>query len=345
MEILLLALAGGAYWYWWRRSRDGGSSSGGSSLFQSKEYMTLNVEQRDDGSYRLESFDPFFYAPAEVSENEEYIAAFSDDGPEKKDSNMAILSNGGVMLLEGERLCWTYEMPRAHAGGVANTGHVAAGDWMRGGGLRGTFYLFSPEGEVLTKKRFGANLHHSGIAANGVLAWCTTASSRNEDSNQLAIFGVPNGEMIFKRDKLHGQPVSLKEAGEEIHVETDAGVSYVLRRDGTTKNTDQVAQQIYRLKLTSDDARTVFDAVQKRLEQVDFLARPEMDELMKHLRRVEGDINLSKRMAMLERRKGEVKMAGDNDEQALEHFHAALQLDEKVGVKRKTKKLEKKLSD
>ena len=94
------------------------------------------------------------------------------------------------MLREGI-VVWQRAIERPNDGTVADTGHCVVNDWRFGTGMDGIFYAFGPDGSVLIRQDFQANLFSSSVAVDGMLACCNTAYSDVEsDSGKLAVFSV-----------------------------------------------------------------------------------------------------------------------------------------------------------
>lgn len=156
-----------------------------------------------------------------------------------------------MVLLGAEgKVIWSRSLERPRRGGVSSDGHVAVEDWLFGRGRKGSFYVFSPEGKVLIRERFSANLSHSGIAPDASLAWCSTASSETSDSRQLAVFEVDPPSLLFKRDRLYGQPERVMRTPEGLEVHTDCKVGYRLSTEGDILNPAEVERQIEQHKGT-----------------------------------------------------------------------------------------------
>jgi hypothetical protein len=94
-----------------------------------------------------------------------------------------LLIGDGRLLVEGRA-------ERPNDAKVADNGVFILNDWCFGDGLRGRFLAFRPDGTLLIKRDFTANLFNNGLAADGSMAVCQTCGAEGPDNSILAIFDL-----------------------------------------------------------------------------------------------------------------------------------------------------------
>jgi tetratricopeptide (TPR) repeat protein len=85
-------------------------------------------------------------------------------------------------------------MARPNDGKVADNGVFVLNDWELSGDLSGVFSAYRPDGKNILSRRFRANLYNNGLASDGSLAVCQTCNSPDpNDSSVLAVFDLISG--------------------------------------------------------------------------------------------------------------------------------------------------------
>jgi len=171
----------------------------------------IEIEEDDDNSITIDfGSGPPFIGEFSRSTDRKYIFAWQDSYY-KEHSEEGIEIRGGhreegmgrVALLQNKKILWQVELQRPNDGAVANTGHAVVNDELFGLGLQGEFYLFSPRGVVILKKKFNANLHHCGVTDKGEIAWCSTVSSDDpEASDLLCVFNVSPLRLLLQTSEI-----------------------------------------------------------------------------------------------------------------------------------------------
>jgi hypothetical protein len=299
------------------------------------EITNRNLRIRDIG----------FYGPYQSSENKIFIIACQDwDYKGGRRGGFREDGMGRIIFLKEKKLCWVKDFERPHDAKVSNEGFVAVNDWLFGEGLKGKFYILTPTGNIHIEDNFSANLGKLGITPDSKLAWTTTAGSNNSDSNQLAVYDAKKGEKLFQRDKLYGEVKKAVHQEDKIKLKTDRNILYEFDSKGIFLNKDEVKRQIEKHKLNSNNYWEVNSLVREKInefESNDF-DNEEVLELIQALEKLDSNIE-NNYLAKTFRKMGELKLLINKKEEALSDFEKALDLDSKVGIKRKTKKLRKEL--
>jgi DNA-directed RNA polymerase subunit RPC12/RpoP len=159
------------------------------------EQVEYKIEK--DGKARfLNSEKLHFYGQCSHSPDNRFILVWEESGFHPFTGKRKW---GLYFLLDGNRAIAAGTMQRPNDGKVSNSGNFILNDWMIIGSetLAGTFYAFTPNGEILVSKEFKANLDGNGISDDGQFAFCGTAMSNYIDHNDKTfIFDLKSKTLI-----------------------------------------------------------------------------------------------------------------------------------------------------
>lgn len=161
-----------------------------------KTNSTLRVS-RTDAFLAVDSLG--FFGPYATSENKRYTLTWSDADPSGSHGGYRRSGEGRFILFENDQIILQGRMQRPNDGHVANTGTFILNDWGFGDGLKGTFFAMDKHGKVLVQKKFRANLYNNGISTEGKLAVCQTCNSENADSSLLSLFDLTSGQLLWSK--------------------------------------------------------------------------------------------------------------------------------------------------
>jgi tetratricopeptide (TPR) repeat protein len=302
------------------------------------------------GDMMLRVRDINFYGPYNRSENKIFTVGCDDSDykagyGETKRGGFRKDGMGRAILLKNKKLKWSKEFERPHDGEVSNEGYMALNDWLFGEGLKGKFYVLNPDGNILIEDKLSANLQDLGITMDSRLAWTTTAASDNSYSNQLFVYDIAHRKRLFKRDRLYGQIEKSAMQNDCIEFTTNQNIYYKFGLAGKLLNEDEVKQQIEDQKLNSNDLWAVHSIAKEKIAKFesDNFDKDGILKIIQKLRELDSNVK-DKYLAKTYRYQGELKLILGRKEEALSDFENALELDSKVGIKRKTKKLRKEFS-
>lgn len=235
------------------------------------------------------------------------------------------------------------KLERPNSGSVADNGNFSIEDWHFGSELSGTFYVISSAGRELIKRKFKANLFNSAISDSGDFAVCQTANSpADEDGNRLTAFDVEKNVELFSIHPPTGW------ADRYTFVEDIPQLGVIINKIGT------FYYDIQGNFINSED----FNVARLRCDRYDviLLAAEEIvkaSELNNQL--ANATLEATIRALSLGAEKDQswkavaLKIQGlaheflCNNEDAIAAFDEALQINPKIGVKRKVDSLRKKL--
>ena len=252
--------------------------------------------------------------------------------------------SGTVALQRGEQILWEITLPRPNNPSVSNNGTVTVENWGPPDSttLESRFLIFDVEGEPLLDRHFDANAYDSGISPDGTLAWLTTANAGSDDGSRLFVYDIAARKRILKTELLMRgvEHVERSENGLLVKIE-----GLICRyEDGTLVESDDFDWA--REEQMFDHARSpnsVADAAKSRLERANELSDEQLRATIDRVDQFDGQ-GTDRAWARLYRRRGELYHYLGEDKNALADYEKALSLNEKVGVKRKTKKLRQSLT-
>jgi tetratricopeptide (TPR) repeat protein len=206
---------------------------------------------------------------------------------------------------------------------------------------QGTFYAFSPKGEQCIAHRFGANLHSNGISPDGLFAVCQLCNSETSDSGVLAFFDISKRCVLWKIEPITGWADSYGFEAEKgilfLNYINLGSFQYSFRGEFI----DSLRWE--RARIEKADGYTIASMARDKLEALrahpsDEQARVILDILDVALTRTE---QYPSEMAFAHRVRGELYEITGDYKSAISSYRKALELDPRIGVKRRLTALEK----
>ena len=170
------------------------------------EQVEFKIEK--SGAFRflqVEKLD--FFGQCVRSSNKRFILAWHESGihPFTGKQNLGL-----YFLLDGNKTIAAGKMQRPNNGKVCDNGNFILSDYMFRSNeiLTGTFYAFSPNGEILISSEFKANLGDNGILDDGRFVYCNTCISKfKEHSDKTFVFDLENKTLL---STIEGQAGKVK---------------------------------------------------------------------------------------------------------------------------------------
>lgn len=236
------------------------------------------------------------------------------------------------------------ELERPNSPSVANNGSFSIEDWKFGGNLDGRFYVFDKSGKELISRDFQANIISSSISENGQLAICQTAGAYDgDDGNKLTGFDVTQRLELFSISPEGGR------AKNYTFDEKTKRFGVILKDIGTffysTEGALEDPEGLRSARLNSNDSTIALAEAEIVLKE----AQPSSKSLELALSKCTSALEDSNVTSYPGFKARALKLKGllheqlGHDEDALSSFASALEIDPKVGVKRRIAALEKKL--
>jgi hypothetical protein len=272
-----------------------------------------------------------FVGPSAKSPNGRYTLAWCDGGPNQSRKGRYFLLDRGRIVVEGG-------MPRPNDGRVVDSGVFILNDWGSIDTLSGTFAGFSPNGTVLFRRTFRANLFNNGLSEDGHFAVCQTANAPDDDGGSLYVFDLVAGTQIATWQPESGWANSYEfpEDGKTIRLCYRDRGAFAYSLDGTF---------IDRLKWLAAGLQVGdLGIVQTLLAETNNQPPPALVEQLLaaiDIALTSSTYNTPKWKALGFKLRGTCLEAIAEVGEALAAYDQALALDPKIGVKRKADQLRK----
>ncbi|WP_280552523.1 tetratricopeptide repeat protein [Halomonas sp. 25-S5] len=298
-----------------------------------------------DNFIRISSID--FFGKFRKSPSGEWIVGWSDSNPEGSAGGHRQSGHGKYVLYNSveKKLVLQGCLERPNSANVANNGSFSIEDWHFGSDLSGTFYVFSCLGDALVKKKLSANIMNSVISNNGLLAVCQTANAKSgSDGNLLIGFRVNDGHELFSINPCTGWAKAYE------FDEDDSKFGVVLKGVGTFFYNSEGSlldpQALDLARLRSDRYEVCLFASEEIVKSDQSSQELVEEALRASLKALASGAEAHDHWkAMALKVKGLANERLGKDEEALEAFDAALDINPKIGVKRNANAIRKRLNN
>jgi hypothetical protein len=283
-----------------------------------------------------------FFGPYSESENGKFLVAWSDTDKEKGIGGFRERGEGSYILAEDTVVVISGRLQRPNDGKVANNGTFIINDWMFGEGLKGTFYAFDKLGNQLVQHRFTANLFNNGIAEDGRFAVCQCANSDTEDGRILAFFDLVKGILLWKIYPITGWADSYRFDAEKNELILRYREKGEYRYTFAGQFVDKEKWEVERVNFASAFELSLI--AKERFKEKNYnLGEKDAEGILSLLYSalVKGLDEYPNEKATVYRTIGEIKESLGNISEAIHNYELALELNPKVGVKRRLDALKK----
>lgn len=272
---------------------------------------------------RLEFFDLIGYVGLmEQSQNGEYLIGVRD----------AHLEAGRLTLVKNGDILFEKILQRPNDCKVSNDGFVICSDWLDSLDLCGEFLVYNNQGDEVVKHRTKANLGNSQISSDSRFAIVETYNSNNDDGNKIFIFDIINGSLLNRIAK----PVAYKEA----LIDTDDMVISLTDVKGHIYKVDFHGNPInfkdyYNEKIRKGAPDDVINFFRGHLPDKRHQDKNYLNALLNESNSGKDYIRLD----YIYREIGECYEAKGDLENTIFYWEKAVEINPKIGVKRKLSKL------
>ncbi|MFW6118922.1 MAG: tetratricopeptide repeat protein [Planctomycetota bacterium] len=299
------------------------------------------ISLSEDGWLRIDAID--WFGSYVASPDGRYILSWRDSFMGTRGSK-TVRRSGAYLLLEGQTVRLQGRMPRPSAGAVSNVGTFALNDWTFSDKLTSVFKVIAASGAVLLSFRTKAIMDSCGISADGRFACCQTCHSDfDAHSGMLFFFEVPSGQLLWKKVPETGWAESYRfdVAERVLYLQYEDLGEYRYRFTGECVDVERWRAEDRQLENPS--GYDLVDMAKRKLKALGDAAGPPGDyveprELLRRALKAEISPNTK---ARVHRHLGEIAEALSEVDQAISEYEEALKLNERVGVKRRLKKLHK----
>ena len=321
-EFFELVVGAAVLWFiykWWRRSKGGDMGRGGAG----------SRSRRTDRDDHFEIGDEFFVDTAR-SPNGRYLAGARDEGW-SGDRRV----RGACALLDTRKssVCFVRKLQRGNNPHVGNDGLMIVEDW-KTANLSGALLAFDRNGTRLWSRHFKANLYDSGLSEDSTLAFVCTANSDYEPhSGKTILFDARSGKVIWKRDGWDNASFSGNQLVVELEWPDRRKKLFALGPRGELPDKYHAAKEA----ISEEQSRGKYWGVIPKVTKALACKPPDFDEAEKALAELTDPAEKipPNSRAKLLRYSGEVAEAKGDMEAALRFWKQALELDSKVGIKRR----------
>lgn len=272
-----------------------------------------------------------FYGRKQYSPNRQYCVSYAD-GHFENDK----CKNGDIALVKDKKLLFKKKLQRPNDCFVSNDGIVIACDWLNSDALTGKLLIFNETGEELFSKKTTANLGNCAISDNSQIALFETHNSDTNDGDKIFIVDIASKQIIKRFER----PASFNSAiidteNKRIKLKDHKGFVFEIDFDGNQTNIEEYENHI----LTKG---SVYDRLWVYADKPDEikLKDPKYLELLTKAL-TDKDASYSFGNDKIYRMIGEYHEANEDISKTIENWEKAMQINPKIGVKRKLDNLKK----
>ena len=283
-----------------------------------------------------------FFGQSIKSPNGQFTLAWRDADDSGMRGGSRSQGKGKYIVLRGRHVTAQGAVARPNDGKIADNGNFILNDSCFGDALQGVFLAFDSSGKILVKRRFKANLFNNGISTDGTVAACQTANAyEGEDGSKLTIFDLRTRVEIASWIPTSGWADFYNFPSEGI---IQLGYKclglFAYSWSGEFLDSDEWRDA----QLARGDYATVMMAVEQVLKTSQGEPNRDLSERLNiSLQRISGQILATdiRRLALLRKLQGQCAELRGDVAAALVAYDAALEIDSKVGVKRRAEQLRK----
>lgn len=272
-----------------------------------------------------------FYGRKQYSPNKQYCVSYSDGHYENNK-----WKSGNIALVKDKKLLFKKKLQRPNDCFVNNDGIVIVCDWLNSDALTGKFLIFNETGEELFSKKTTANLGNCAISDNSQTALFETYNSDTNDGDKIFIVDIPNKKIIHKFERPTAFNSAIIDTENNRIKLRNKGLVFEIDFKGKHTNQEEYENQIL-TKGSIYDRLWIYADKPNEIK----LKEPKYLELLTKAL-TDKDASYSFGKDKIYRMIGEYHEANGNVAKAIENWEKAMQINSKIGVKRKLDILKKK---
>ncbi|MBF0235821.1 MAG: hypothetical protein HQK65_22725 [Desulfamplus sp.] len=248
--------------------------------------------------------------------------------------------NGKFIVIENGKIILRGEAERPNDCKIANNGVFVINDWLFNSRLNSKFYAKDKMGKEIVAHHFSANLKANCISNDGRFAVAALANSKSKDSGLLALFDLEQGSLIkriYPEDDA-GSLLSVSSVDKTITLDYQFE-TFRYTFDGVFLDRDKLQQ-------AHIESGSVFDLLriaEEKLKDAKQLNEGSATEIILLLNKslAKGLDEYPKQKAQAYRLIGQANEAIENISEAIINYDLALNIDPKIGIKRRLDTLKK----
>jgi len=286
------------------------------------------------GSYEKDIEDiTGFYGTEKYSSNGAYCVSYSD-GYYNDDK----WKNGDIALVKGKTFLFKKKLQRPNECAVSNNGIVICCDYLNSDESIGKIIIFDNKGEVLFTRKTKANLGMCSISDNGTTALFETYGSENSDSNSIFLVDTVTKSITAQFERPYAfNSASIDSTSKLIQLKNHKDFIFEIDFEGNQTNLQDYENQI----MTRGSTYDRLCLFQSKTDEEKFKDEAYLNILKSAL--TDNDASYSFGQDRIYRMLGEFYEANNDREKTIEHWEKAVQINPKVGIKRKLDSLKKQL--
>lgn len=274
-----------------------------------------------------------FYGTEKYSSNGAYCVSYSE-GYYNDDK----WKNGDIALVKGKTVLYKKKLQRPNECAVSNNGIVICCDYLNSDESIGKIIIFDIKGEVLFTRKTKANLGMCSISDNGTIALFETYGSENSDSNSIFLVDTVTKLITAQFERSYAfNSASIDSDSKLIQLKNHKGFIFEIDFEGNQTNLQDYENQIM-TKGSTYDRLCLF---QSKTDEEKFKDKGYLNILKSAL--TDKDASYSFGQDRIYRMLGEFYEANNDIEKTIENWEKAVQINPKVGIKRKLDSLKKQL--
>lgn len=296
-----------------------------------------NIEKKNKDSESLNKREIYnkvgFSGIIYPSSNNQYFV-YSNPGHFENESWI----NGKIAVFKQKTLLFIKELEQPNDCAISQEGISICCDWSNSTELSGKFYVFDKKGNELFFLKTHSNLGSCSISENGEITIIETHNSNSPDGNSLFIINLKESLIINKIKR----PISFK----KIKIDTETKTIELITKNETIFKIDFYGKHLnfseYKKQLIDKGNRNDILLFYSKLpKEIKFQDEEYLHTLEKAT--INEDSYVSLRNEKVYREIGEFYETKGNFEKTIEYWEKAIEINPKVGIKRKLDKYKKKL--
>jgi hypothetical protein len=291
----------------------------------------FDIEKRSDEN-TIEDVTGF-YGSDEYSYNKVFCVSYCDGYYENNKRKL-----GEIALVKDKTLLFKKKIPRPNDCKVSNEGIVICCDWNSYDGLDGRFLIFDTTGKQLFSKKTNANLGTCAISDDSKIAIFETHNAQNNDGNKVFIVDVELKKLIQTFERICVIDTTIIDTANKIIKFIDnRGFVFETDFEGKQTNVSEYENQVMTMGSVSDRLWLL----ENNPDEIKFKNDSYLELLNKAL--LDKEASYSFGQDKIYRKIGEFYESTGNTIKTIENWDKAIQINPKIGIKRKLDILKRKL--
>lgn len=244
--------------------------------------------------------------------------------------------NGKIALFKDNQLLFKKELERPNDSTVNNKGTVICNDWLNSDELTGINYIFDKFGNKLFSLKTLANLGICQISEDSKIGLFETHNSDNEDGNKIFLIDIESREILEKFERpIYFRKTIIDTNRKEINLKDKDNFDFLIDYKGNQLNEKNYDKKI----LQNGNVRDIIFHFEEKREEIKYNHTEYLTFLNKILKLNNEENPYG--TDLIYRNLGEFYEKKGNISKTIECWEKALEINPKVGIKRRLGKYKK----